>query len=114
VKRERSRVLRALAGRKTLAFRRQAVGSILDTVVLRRDGKTDLLEGLSDNYLRVWFPGEAALQGAVVRVRADRATGHGLVGMLIGREASSDRCGAGMRHSARHSGDSVDSPISVQ
>ena len=84
VTRERSRALRALAGRKALAFRRQAVGSVLDTVVLRRDGETDLLEGLSDNYLRVWFPGEAALQGTVVRVRADQATGRGVVGMLIG------------------------------
>jgi threonylcarbamoyladenosine tRNA methylthiotransferase MtaB len=114
VTRERSRVLLALADRKALAFRRQAVGSVLDTVVLRRNGKADLLEGLSDNYLRVWFPGEAALQGRVVRVRADQATGQGVVGMLIGWEASGGCCGAGMVDSARFSGDSVDSPKSVQ
>ena len=114
VKRERSRALRALAGRKALAFRRQAVGSVLDTVVLRQGEAPDFLEGLTDNYLRVWFPGEAALQGTVVRVRADQATGRGVVGTLVERDVSPGFRSVGTRHSARPSGDSVDSPKSVQ
>jgi threonylcarbamoyladenosine tRNA methylthiotransferase MtaB len=114
VTRERSRALRALAGRKALAFRRQALGTVLDTVVLRQGEAPDLLEGLTDNYLRVWFRGEAALQGMVVRVRADQATGRGIVGTLVERDASPGCCGIGIRRPAKPSGESVDSPKSVQ
>ena len=114
VKRERSRALRALAARKALAFRRQAVGSVLDTVVLRQSEAPELLEGLTDNYLRVWFPGEAALQGTVVRVRVTQATGRGVIGALIERDVSPGFRGVGIRHPVRPSGESVDSPKSVQ
>lgn len=79
----RSRVLRGLAGRKADLFREQAIGDVLEVVALRRDGAPGLLEGLSDNYLRVWFPGEAALRGSVVRVRVDRAIGRGVSGTLL-------------------------------
>jgi len=82
VKIERSRVLRGLAARKAQAFRQRVVGEVLDVVILRQDGPPGLLEGLSDNYLRVWFAGESALRGAVVRVRAEAATARGVVGSL--------------------------------
>jgi threonylcarbamoyladenosine tRNA methylthiotransferase MtaB len=114
VKRERSRALRTLAGRKALAFRRQAVGSVLDTVVLRQGDAPDLLEGLTDNYLRVWFPGDATLQGTVVRIHADQATGRGIVGTLVELGVSPGFHSVGTPHSARPSGESVDSPKSVQ
>ena len=83
VKSERSRALRALAARKAQAFRQRVVGEVLDVVVLRQNGPPGLLEGLSDNYLRVWFAGESALRGAVVRVRAGAATARGVVGSLV-------------------------------
>jgi len=83
VKTQRSHALRVLAAKKAQAFRQQAVGGVLEVVVLRRDGAPGLLEGLSDNYLRVWFPGEAALQGSVVRVRVEHATGRGVSGSLL-------------------------------
>jgi len=83
VKAERSRMLRELAGRKARAFRAQTVGGVLDVVTLRRGGVPGALEGLSDNYIRVWFPGDSELQGSVVRVRVERATAQGVVGSVV-------------------------------
>lgn len=95
VKAERSRALRTLAARKAQAFRQQAVGEVLEVVVLRKnrkDGVEGLLEGLSDNYLRVWFAGEPEFQGTVCRVRAERATGRGIFGTRVPSPTSlSDR-----------------------
>ena len=82
VKAERSRMLRALVARKGQAFRRQFLGETLEFVVLDRGGPEGLLEGLSDNYLRVWFAGDSGLRGGMARVRVDRVTGRGLLGSL--------------------------------
>jgi len=82
VKAERSRALRALAARKAQAFCRRFLGETLTVVVLDRDGPDGLLEGLSDNYLRVWFAGDPGLRGGVARVRAEAVTGRGLLGSL--------------------------------
>ena len=88
VKIERSRALRGLAAQKAQAFRQRAVGDLLEVVVLRQDGLAGLLEGLSDNYLRVWFPGDVALRGSVVRVRVDSAATRGVLGSLVPTRAS--------------------------
>jgi threonylcarbamoyladenosine tRNA methylthiotransferase MtaB len=82
VKAERSRALRALVARKAQAFRRRFVGETLEVVVLGRDGTEGLLEGLSDNYLRIWFAGDPGLRGGVARVRVEQLTGRGLLGSL--------------------------------
>ncbi len=82
VKAERSRILRALVTRKARAFRCQFLGETLELVVLDRGGPDGLLEGLSDNYLRVWFPGESGLRGGMARVRVEQVTGRGLFGSL--------------------------------
>jgi threonylcarbamoyladenosine tRNA methylthiotransferase MtaB len=82
VKARRSRILRALVARKAQAFRRQFLGEILEVVVLDRRGPDGLLEGLSDNYLRVWFPGESRLRGGIVQVQVEQLTGRGLLGSL--------------------------------
>jgi threonylcarbamoyladenosine tRNA methylthiotransferase MtaB len=84
LKSERSRALRALAARKAQAFRQQFLGETLSVVVLDREGPDGLLEGLSDNYLRVWFAGDAGLRGGMARVRAEAVTGRGLLGSLRG------------------------------
>jgi threonylcarbamoyladenosine tRNA methylthiotransferase MtaB len=84
VKSERSHALRALAARKSQAFRLQFLGEPLSLVVLDREGPDGLLEGLSDNYLRVWFAGDAGLRGGMIRVRAEALTGRGLLGSLRG------------------------------
>ncbi len=82
VKAERSQRLRALVARKTQAFRSRFLGETLELVVLDRGGPDGLLEGLSDNYLRVWFAGEPGLRGGIVRVRVEQVTGRGLLGSL--------------------------------
>jgi threonylcarbamoyladenosine tRNA methylthiotransferase MtaB len=82
VKAERSRRLRALVVRKVQAFRRRFVGQMLEVVVLDRDGTGNLLEGLSDNNLRIWFSGDPSLRGRIVRVRVDQVAGRGLLGSL--------------------------------
>jgi threonylcarbamoyladenosine tRNA methylthiotransferase MtaB len=82
VKAERSRALRALAARKAQGFRRRFLGEKLTVVVLDRDGLDGLLEGLSDNYLRVWFAGDSTLRGGLARVQVDEVTGRGLLGSI--------------------------------
>ena len=82
VKAERSRRLRALAVAKGRAFRERFLGAVLEVAVLDREGAGGLLEGLSDNGLRVWFAGDALLRGALARVRIDEVTGRGLLGTL--------------------------------
>jgi len=84
VKATRSRALRALAARKAQVFRRRFLGETLKVVVLDRDGPDGLLEGLSDNYLRVFFAGDLALRGGVAKVQVEQVTGRGLVGSLCG------------------------------
>jgi threonylcarbamoyladenosine tRNA methylthiotransferase MtaB len=81
-KAERSRALRALAARKAQIFWCRFLGETLTVVVLNRDGPDGLLEGLSDNYLRVWFTGDPGLRGGLARVRAEAVTGRGLLGSL--------------------------------
>jgi threonylcarbamoyladenosine tRNA methylthiotransferase MtaB len=88
VKVERSRMLRELAGRKARAFQQRAVGGVLDVVTLRRGGPPGTLEGLSDNYIRVWFPGDASLQGSIVHVQAERVTARGVVGSVVSPRSS--------------------------
>jgi threonylcarbamoyladenosine tRNA methylthiotransferase MtaB len=106
VRKERSRVLRGLAAQKGEEFRRRFVGAVLEAVVLHRDGEPGRREGLTDNYLRVWFPGESALQGSRVRVRVDGVTDRGLEGIVSGSP--------GIGRSSPGSGESVDSPETVK
>ena len=106
VRKERSRVLRGLAAHKGEEFRRRFVGAVLDAVVLHRDGEPGRREGLTDNYLRVWFPGESALQGSRIRVRVDGVTDRGLEGIVLGPP--------GIGRSSADSGESVDSPGPVK
>jgi len=84
VKAERSRALRGLAARKAQAFQRRFLGETLEVAVLDREGPDGLLEGLSDNYLRVWFAGDPALRGGLARVRVEHVTGRGLLASLRG------------------------------
>ena len=104
VKAVRSRILRALVTRKARAFRRRFLGETLELVVLDRGGPDGLLEGLSDNYLRVWFPGESGLRGGMARVRVEQVTGRGLLGSL-------QATGSASRLLTRVSGDLTLAPL---
>jgi threonylcarbamoyladenosine tRNA methylthiotransferase MtaB len=71
IKKERSEELRSLGSEKNLAFRTKHVGSEMKVVVEdKRDAKTGLFSGLSDNYIRVLIDGaERELIGKEIRVR---------------------------------------------
>jgi threonylcarbamoyladenosine tRNA methylthiotransferase MtaB len=97
VKAERSRLLRTLVARKAHTFRRQFVGETLEVAVLHREGPDGLLEGLSDNYLRVWFSGDPALRGDLALVRIEQVTGRGLLGSLLEGSNPSTPLRAGSR-----------------
>jgi len=59
-------MLRDLGARKFLAFKRQFLGRTLPVVVLEeRDRQTDLLQGVSDNYLGVLFQGPDVFIGTL-------------------------------------------------
>ncbi|MFB3073732.1 MAG: tRNA (N(6)-L-threonylcarbamoyladenosine(37)-C(2))-methylthiotransferase MtaB [Candidatus Methylomirabilales bacterium] len=83
VKARRNRILRDLGARKFLAFKREVLGRTLPVVVLEeRDRQTDLLQGVSDNYLGVLFQGPDVLKGKLLDVRVERLDPGG---MLLGR-----------------------------
>lgn len=61
IKKERSEALRTLGRMNNLRFRQMHLGSELDVVVEdKRDAKTGLFSGLTDNYLRVHIYGSKA------------------------------------------------------
>ncbi len=72
VKEERVRQLRDLGRKKKLEFYRRHVGTIRQVLVERRNKKTGLLKGFSENYIPVQFQGPARLTGQVVAMRIDR------------------------------------------
>jgi len=83
VKAARTRILRDLGAHKFLAFKREFLGRILSVVVLdKRDPKSGLLHGVSDNYLGVLFQGPDVLKGRMLDVRVERLNADG---MLLGR-----------------------------
>ena len=81
---QRSRVLRALADDKGLAFRRALVGSREDVLVLEhRDKATGLLVGLTGNYVEVRFAGADAVRRTMTQVRVTAADPAGVRGELV-------------------------------
>jgi len=80
VARERNRVLRDLAARKNLEFRRRFIGRALDVITLQQ-GDAESTEALSDNYLKVRI--RARRQGNEwLSVRIAGVTSDGLVAAL--------------------------------
>jgi len=87
VKRARSRTLREVGRRASLAFRRRLVGSThLVLAVGSGSGGGGTLTGLSSNYVRVEFPGREELSGCMVAVRVDHADERGTRGTALAEE----------------------------
>jgi threonylcarbamoyladenosine tRNA methylthiotransferase MtaB len=85
VKEERSRRLLALAEKKTAVFAARFMGQTLEVLVERRAlGIIDYWEGLSDNYLRVFFPAPPADLGLRGRLLPVQVTGVGEADTLTG------------------------------
>ena len=83
IKDSRVAELRALGERKRDAFYLSQTGSIRSVLVEgKRDGK-GLLQGFSDNYVPVHFPGHDNLKNSVVKVRLDRLDDAQVTGEVI-------------------------------
>lgn len=76
----RASVLQALGKRKKRAFREKFIGEIME-VLVETSPEPGLLEGLSDNYIRVLFPSEEkGRRGRPVRVKITGFMGEDLAG----------------------------------
>ena len=72
IKDDRVRRLRELDQQKRLNFYRRRLGTDHRVLVERRNKKTGLLQGFSENYIPLQFAGPSRLIRQVVRVRLDR------------------------------------------
>jgi threonylcarbamoyladenosine tRNA methylthiotransferase MtaB len=80
----RSRELRALGRDKSLAFRRDLVGTRQEACVLEtRDRRTGALVGLTSNYVELTFPGPDALMRRIVPLRVTGADDGGTRAALL-------------------------------
>ncbi len=80
----RSRTLRTLSQKKSLAFRKKCEGHELEVVVLgERERETGWLQGMSDNYITVLFAGGDTLRGRLARVRLEQVTPFSTLGRLV-------------------------------
>jgi len=78
---KRSELLHSLAEEKWRAYIQRFVGEKLSVLVEnRRDRKTNLLTGLSDNYIRVLLKGDDSLKNRIVPVRILDRHGNRLLG----------------------------------
>jgi threonylcarbamoyladenosine tRNA methylthiotransferase MtaB len=79
-KARRNHVLRQLGAQKFLAFKREFVGRTLRVVVLDdRDRQSNLLHGVSDNYLGVLCAGPDVFKGKLVDVRVQDVESGGVL-----------------------------------
>jgi threonylcarbamoyladenosine tRNA methylthiotransferase MtaB len=82
-KARRNHVLRQLGARKFLAFKASFLGRTLEVAVLdERDRGSDLLHGVSDNYLSILFDGPDDVKGKLVEVPVQEV---GPGGTVLGR-----------------------------
>lgn len=84
VKKHRSVELRALGEEKTVAFQKAFLGQILEVLFEnRRESETGYLQGVSDNYIRVFASGPDRVKDRIQRVRLDRIEKGRVVGEII-------------------------------
>ncbi|NPV52788.1 MAG: tRNA (N(6)-L-threonylcarbamoyladenosine(37)-C(2))-methylthiotransferase MtaB [Firmicutes bacterium] len=81
VKEDRSNRMLDLAEEMSLQFHRRFIGSIME--VLFENHSESGLEGLTDNYIRVFAGGPATLVGRFGQVRIDRATAEFASGEIV-------------------------------
>jgi threonylcarbamoyladenosine tRNA methylthiotransferase MtaB len=80
VKEERSRILHAQAAAQALAFHRTFLGETVPVLAEKYDPDTGLQEGLTEEYIRVTFPGSEALTGQLVPICLETAEAEGMRG----------------------------------
>ena len=83
-KKRRGAELRALGDRKAQAFYRQFLRETLEVLFEnRREAGTGYLQGVSDNYIRVFAPGPDSAMDGVRRVRLERIEGERAFGEIV-------------------------------
>jgi threonylcarbamoyladenosine tRNA methylthiotransferase MtaB len=83
VKEERARRLRALDAAKRQALYRANIGRVFQVLVERRQAKSGLLQGFSENYLPLLFAGGSHLIRRVAPVRLVAVENGQPVGILV-------------------------------
>ena len=84
VKKRRGAELRALGGEKALTFTRQFLGETLEVLFEnRREPARGRLQGVSDNYIRIFAPGPGGAMDRIRRVRLDRIEGEQAIGEIV-------------------------------
>jgi threonylcarbamoyladenosine tRNA methylthiotransferase MtaB len=81
---ERARIMRQLGQIKKTAFLEAQLGQTREVLVEGPAARPGWLQGLSDHYLRVTFPGPPALHNRQVLVRFCSRQGELLVGEVVG------------------------------
>ncbi len=81
---ERARIMRELGQAKKTAFLEAQLGQVREVLVEGPAARPGWLQGLSDHYLRVTFPGPPALHNRRVLVRFCSRQGELLVGEAVG------------------------------
>jgi len=79
-KAKQSRILRELGKQKKEQFYKQFLGRTLSVIVENRYDKSGRLTGLSDNYIRVSFPGSENRMNQLIYVRLTKFQQEGMVG----------------------------------
>jgi threonylcarbamoyladenosine tRNA methylthiotransferase MtaB len=89
VKKARSAHLRGLGAQKAREFQRRFLGSTREVLLEgRRERGTGCLQGITDNYIRVYVPGPDEAADGLHPVRLERLTPEGrMVGSLVGAAA---------------------------
>jgi threonylcarbamoyladenosine tRNA methylthiotransferase MtaB len=80
---ERARIMRELGQAKKIQFLEAQLGQVREVLVEGPAAPEGWLQGLSDHYLRVTFPGPPARRNRRIRVRFDRRQGEMLVGQAV-------------------------------
>lgn len=84
-KRVRSKALLRIGRQMASAFHESLVGTVQEVLVEDiRDKKSGLLQGLTSNYARVFFPGEDRLKRDLAAVRIVKSNDRGLIGRYEG------------------------------
>jgi threonylcarbamoyladenosine tRNA methylthiotransferase MtaB len=80
---ERARIMRELGQAKKTQFLKAQIGQVREVLVEGPAEQEGWLQGLSDHYLRVTFPGPPAMRNRIVKVRLLARQGDGLVGEAV-------------------------------
>ena len=83
-KEERVRLLRELDRKKRQEFYQRQAGRVLQVLVERRERKSGLMQGFSENYVPLRFEGPRRLAGTVAAVRLERVEDGVPLGVLAG------------------------------